>query len=126
MQTKRTILNILSWNIKGFRETIDGVKMNKLKDQQFIHKLVDYDLAFLQETHLDNDDIGDIGLPGFAPGIHFLRQIRGKVQKASGRTSVFVKTSLRSTSNSDIVWVVIPNSCDRDTYIGSVYFPPEN
>ena len=44
----------------------------------------------------------------------------------------FVKASQRSTvkillqSNSDIVWVVIPNSCDRDTYIGSVYIPPEN
>ena len=51
----------------------DGVKINKLKDQQFLHKLVDYDLVFLQETHLDKDNIGDIGLPGFAPSIHFLR-----------------------------------------------------
>ena len=67
METKRTLLNILSWNTKGFRETIDGVKINKLKDRQFIHKLVDYDLVFLQETHLDKDNIGDVGLPGFAP-----------------------------------------------------------
>ena len=132
METKRALLNILSWNIKGFRETIDGVKINKLKDQQFLHKLADYDLVFLQETHLDKDNIGDIGLSGFTPGIHFLRPKRGKAQKASGGISVFVKTSLRPTvkilpqSNSDIVWTVIPNSCDRDTYIGSVYIPPEN
>ena len=132
IETKRTLLNILSWNIKGFREIIDRVKINKLKDQQFIHKIVDYDLVFVQETHLDKDKIGDIGLPGFAPGIHFLRPKRGKAQKASGGISVFVKTSLRSTvkilpqSNSDIVWTVIPNRCDRDTYTGSVYIPPEN
>ena len=132
METKRTLLNILSWDIKGFRETIDGVKMNKLKNQQFRHKLVDYDLVFLEETHPDKDHIGDIGLPGFAPGIHFLRPKHGKAQKAAGGISIFVKTSVRSTvkilpqSNSDIVWIVVPNSCDRDTYIGSVYIPPEN
>ena len=132
METKHTLLNILSWNIKGFRETINGVKINKLKDQQFPHKLVDYDLVFRQETLLDKDNIGDIGLPGFAPGIHFLRPKRGKAQKVSGGISVFVKTSLRPTvkilpqSNSNIMWTVIPNSCDRDTYIGSVYIPPEN
>ena len=132
METQRTLLNILSWNIKGFRETIDGVKFNKLKDQQFLHKLVDYDLVFLQETHLDKDNVGDIGLPDFAPGILFLRSKRGKAQKALGGISVFVKASLRPTvkilqqSNSDIVWAFIPNSCHRNTYIGSVYIPPEN
>ena len=115
-----------------FRETIDGVKINKLKDQQFLHNLVDYDLVFLQETHLDKDNVGDIGLPGFAPGKFFLWSKRGKPQKASGGISVFVKTSLRPTvkilpqSNSDIVWAFIPNSCHRNTYIGSVYIPPEN
>ena len=114
METKRALLNILSWNIKGFRETIDGVKINKLKDQHFIHKLVDYDLVFPQETHLNKDNIGDIGLPGFAPGMHFLRPKCGKARKASGGISIFVKTSSRSTvkilpqSNSDIVWIVLP------------------
>ena len=132
METQSTLLNNLSWNIKGFRETIDGVKINKLKDQQFLHKLVDYDLVFLQEIHLDKDNVGDIGLSGFAPGIHFLPSKRGKAQKASGGISVFVKTSLRPTvkilpqSNSDMVWTVIPNSCHRDTIIESVYIPPEN
>ena len=82
METKRTLLNILSWNIKGFRETIDGVKINKLKDRQFIHKLVDYDLVFLQGTYLEKDNIGDIGLPGFSPGVHFLQPKRGKAQKS--------------------------------------------
>ena len=46
IETKHTILNILSCNIEGFRETIDGVKINKLKDQQFIHKWVEYDFVF--------------------------------------------------------------------------------
>ena len=59
METKRTILNILSWNIQGFRETIDGVKINKLEDQQFIHKLVEYDLVFLQESSLHKDSTDD-------------------------------------------------------------------
>ena len=47
METKPTILNILSWNIEGFGKTIDGVKVNKLKDQQYIHKLVEYDLVMM-------------------------------------------------------------------------------
>ena len=92
METRRLLLNILSWNIKGFKEIIDEVKINKLKDQQFIHKLVDDDLVFLQETHLDKDNIGDISLPGFAPGIHFLRPKRGKAQKASGGISAFCQS----------------------------------
>ena len=81
---------------------------------------------------MDKDSVGDIGLPGFAPGILFLRSKRGKPQKVSGGISVFVKTPLRPTvkilpqSNSDIVWAFIPNSCHRNTYIGSVYIPPEN
>ena len=71
-KSKRTIQNVLFWNIKGFREIIDLVKINKLKNQQIIHKLVEYDLVFLQETHLDKDAIGKISLPGVAPSIHFL------------------------------------------------------
>ena len=41
----------------------------KADNQLFIHKLVEYDLGFLQETHLDKDDIGDISLPGIETGI---------------------------------------------------------
>ena len=87
-------MNILFWKIKGFRQSIYGVKINKLKDQQFIHKLVENGRVFLQKTHLDKDDIDDISLPGFAPCIHCLRLKFGNAQEASGGISVFVNTSL--------------------------------
>ena len=52
METKSALLNTLSWYIKRLGQTVNGAKIIKLKDKQFIHMQVEYDLFFLQMTHL--------------------------------------------------------------------------
>ena len=111
------------------RETIDGLKINKLHDTDVWKDLIQYDIVFLQETHAD--DTSDIALPGFAPAINHNRRRRGKTHKSSGGISVIMKKELREVtkclpqSNSDIVWLCTKTSTGP-LYIGSVYIPPEN
>ena len=107
-------LRILSWNLKGYIETIDGIRINKLKEQNILTLFSNYDIVLLQETHLDRDNSKDLFVPGFATGIHYLREKRKKAQKPSGGISVFVKPEIRNNvrflpqSNSDTVWIHIP------------------
>ena len=136
METK-TVIKILSWNIKGFRETIDGTKTNKFMETEVIDLFCKHDIVICQETHLDRDSAKEIVLPDFSPGVHYCRQKRAKAQSASGGISIFIKQELRKyvkflpQSNSDIVWMMIKrnntsaNVPDSDTYIGCVYIPPE-
>ena len=129
-------IKILSWNIKGFRETIDGTRINKFKEAEIIDLFSKYDIVVCQETHMDREDTKDLLIPGFAPGVHYCRQRRAKAQKASGGISVFIKEHIRKQfkflpqSNSDIVWMMLKaanTSTDPTlTYIGCVYIPPQS
>ena len=129
----KSVIKILSWNIKGFKETIDGTKKNKFIEKEVIDILSSYDIVFCLETHLDRESAKDITLPGFAAGVHYCRPKRAQAHKASGGISVFVKEYLRDSikfmpqSTSDIVWLMTKTSNinDQDTYIGCVYAPPE-
>ena len=88
-----------------------------------------YDVIFEQETHLDRENCKDLYIPGFATGIHYLREKRKKAQKSSGGISVFVKKELREQvrflpqNDSDIVWVHVPthDKNEQDTFIGCCY-----
>lgn len=130
---KRALINILSWNIKGYIETIDSAKINKILDQNVLKIITDYDIVFLQETHLQREDAHKIQIPGFSH-IHYVRPKKNKVNTASGGLSIFINSQIRKyvkclpRSDSNIVWLQI-HSADgttSDTYIGCAYIPPEN
>ena len=129
-------VRILSWNIRGFRETINGIKINKFKETDVIDLFSKHDIVICQETHLTREEAKEIYLPDFSPGVHYCRQKRAKAPKASGGVSVFIKEHIRKfvkflpQSNSDIVWMMIHKGNNYvaipDTYIGCVYIPPES
>lgn len=127
-------IKVLSWNMKGFIETIDGLRVNKFNEHNFTNKLSAYDIVFLEETHLDKDNVKDINIPNFSTPVHYMREKRKNAQKASGGISVFIKADLRQhvkllpQSNSDIVWVRIPtmDKHGQDTFICGCYIPPEH
>ena len=127
----------MSWNIRGCYGNKDGVKINKLQDQNVVDILSRYDIVFLQETHLDHETSQNMSLTHFAPGVHYVRQKRGKAHKSSGGISVFIKEKYRSRvkflprNNSDIAWLHIahPSNTSKiksDVYLGCVYIPPDN
>lgn len=109
-------LQILSWNIKGLKETIDGLRINKLVEPEVTRRLERYDIIFLQETH--QDDSCETTVPRFSSAISFRRQKRGRSHKASGGILVLIKESLRESvkclpcSSSDIC--LAPNQNGRN------------
>lgn len=121
---------ILSWNIKGYRETIDGLRTNKLREQQIIDKLVKYDFICMQETHLDKDNCRDVSIPGFVP-VHYCRKRRARAQKASGGISIYVRDAIKQhvkfipENNSDTAWFKISHRTEETVYVGCIYAPPE-
>ena len=125
------LYKLLSWNLKGYRETIDGIKTNKLNEQTIIDKFERFDFVFLEETHIDNENKNDISIPGFTT-IHYCRKKRGKAHKASGGITVLVKEKLRKhitflpESDCDTTWIKISFNNVEVTFIGCVYIPPGN
>ena len=127
-------MKILSWNIRSIYGKIDGVSANKLKDVQVENMLKQYDLIFLQETHLEGKTVEDITLMGYT-SLHYCRPKRNKASSASGGISVFVKEKYRQQikflpqNNPDIVWLQIidrkTKKINDDLYVGCVYIPPE-
>lgn len=134
MLTKSTkkFLTISCWNINGLEFKANGVKSNKLHDQEIINKLDKSDFVGLVETHADQTT--DISLQGY----YVFRKDRPKHQKAwksSGGIAVMVKESYRNAckfdplSDSDIIWVRVQKQLTKlncDLYLGFVYLPPSN
>jgi exonuclease III len=122
---------MLSWNIRGYKETLDGIKTNKFTEEDFINKISQYDFIFIQETHLDKNNRDDVSIPGFS-SIHYCRQRRGKCQKSSGGISIFIKEYLRKKvkflpeNDSDVAWFKVSPTSHETLFIGCVYVPPYN
>ena len=131
MYNHHIIVNILSWNIKGYRETIDGIGINKLGEEEVRNKLQEYDIVCLQETHLEKESADEVSIPGFNQ-LHHCRKRNIKARKASGGISIYVKEHLRkyikftSNNNSDIAWMKVNQGKGENLFIGCVYIPPEN
>ena len=132
---QRKPINVLSWNLKGYKETINGLQVNKFECKEIISKLASYEIVFIQETHLGKEQSKTIVLPGFS-STHYIREKKARAVKCSGGISVFIREELKKhvkilpQSNSDIVWLKFTNSFSQehvsDTYIGCVYIPPEH
>lgn len=126
------LLTISSWNINGLECKINGIKSNKLYDQEVIDSLNKSDFIGLVETHADPNT--DISLKGY----YVFRKDRPKHKKAwkaSGGIAVLVKESLRNAckfdpvSDSDVVWVRVQKDITKlssDLYLAFVYLPPCN
>ena len=126
------LLTISSWNINGLECKINGIKSNKLYDQDVIDNLSKSDFIGLVETHADSNT--DISLKGY----YVFRKDRPrnkKAWKASGGIAVLVKETPRNAckfepvSDSDVVWVRVQKDIAKlnsDLYLAFVYLLPCN
>ena len=80
----KQLIRLLSWNMRGCFETINGLKTNKLDVDEITKHFSDYDIIFFQETHLDREKAQNLQIPSFAPGIHYIRPKRHKAVSSSG------------------------------------------
>ena len=119
-------MKICYWNIHGWSSKIIG---DKLCDEEFLDKILTYDVVALAELHYEKE----LSLPGF---LNIKQKIRNKTHKGpkiAGGIAVFVKNKykdlieLMPNKNADSIWVKIKKEkCGEvdDIFIGSFYVSP--
>jgi hypothetical protein len=123
-------LNISFWNIHGFKSRITG---NKLIDPDFLSEVQKSDIIGLGETHVHDEIVDSLNIPGFVLVKYKNRKKQLKANKTSGGIAIFVKENLQMkvqpvcTENQDIVWLKINKENAKlanDIYIGTLYLSP--
>ena len=95
-------LKISFWNINGFM----CKSVNKFTDNDFIEKVVGYDIFCLHETHCDLDQW--LELHEFSRSVHLIRFKLKQTGKRYGGLSVYVRNSGKKFSNhvsDDFIWL---------------------
>ena len=122
-----SILRYSFWNIRGYTSKIIG---NKLIHNDFIEKIKDCDIIGLAETHIHEEILNKLSIPGFIR-IHYLMRKANSKSKGSGGVAVFCKPHISKyvtpvrNNNQDAAWVKIDKSlCGRDIYLGTLYLSP--
>lgn len=120
------------WNINGLECKINGIRSNKLHEEEVINCLNKSDFIGLVETHAQSST--EISLKGYS----VFRKDRPKHKNAwkpSGGIAVLVKDHLRNAckfdpiSDSDVIWVKILKDVTKlncDLFLAFVYLPPCN
>ena len=81
-------MNFLSWNIHGYRSRLIG---NKLLDVEFIRMLEDIDFLGLTETHIYDEILDNLNVPGFQRLSFKTRKRNAKSGMAAGGIAVLLK-----------------------------------
>ena len=120
-------LNYCFWNIRGYKSTIIG---NKLIHKDFLENVENCDIVGLAETHIHDDVLSKLSIPGYTRINYIIRTANSK-GKGSGGVAIFCKLHLTkyvtpvSKGNDNVAWVKIDKSlCGKDIFLGTVYFSP--
>ena len=126
------MLKLSCWNIQGFLSRIIG---NKLTDPDFLSEINKSDILGISETHIYDEILNELDIPGFTRISYKNRKKFKKANKASGGVAVFAKNCVAKylepfkTHNNDVVWIKIKKKhhlLPRDIYIGTIYVSGEN
>ena len=90
--TSHLSLNISFWNIHGFKSRITG---NKLIDPDFLSEVQKSDIIGLGETHVHDEIVDSLNIPGFVLVKYKNRTKQLKANKTSGGIAIFVKENLQ-------------------------------
>ena len=85
-------LNISFWNIHGFKSRITG---NKLIDPDFLSEVQKSDIIGLGETHVYDEIVDSLNIPGFVLVKYKNRTKQLKANKTPGGIAIFVKENLQ-------------------------------
>ena len=123
-------LKFCTWNIHGYKSRQIG---NKLQHDDFLEIQKDVDFIGLTETHIYDEILDKLCIPGFRLIAYKNRNKNLKSNIASGGIAVFVREKLVKlfspikNDNKDIVWVKIKKEISgekSDIFIGTCYFSP--
>ena len=123
-------LNLTYWNIQGIKSKILG---NKLGDPDFLAEVQNSDVIGLAETHIHEEILDELSIPGFVPLNFKNRPKNVKSNISSGGIAIFAKEHLQTvlqpiyTKNQDIIWIKLGKqsaALARDVYLGTIYFSP--
>ena len=112
-QTKRNVLpnktlEFCSWNIHGYQSRQIGPKF---RDAEFLHIVKNVDFLGLTETHIHNEILEELNIPGFTRISYKNREKKLKSGTSPGGIAVFAKAhiakmfSVIKTDNQDSIWV---------------------
>ena len=128
--TKHELLKISSWNINGYNSRNIG---NKLLDKDFLDEIKHDGLVGIVETHIYDEILDALSIPGFKLLTHKNRAFNKRSKKGDGGIAVFIKEELtkyvipQMNENPDSVWVKIKKEIsgeDDDIFIGTFYLVP--
>lgn len=123
-------LKFCVWNIHGFKSRQLG---NKLHSEDFLKVIKDQDFVGLTETHIHDEILEDLNIPGYKRLSYKNRKKNQKSHNASGGIAIFVKENLTrlftqiSVTDEDTIWVKIRKEAIKtaeDIYIGTHYMSP--
>ena len=86
-------LNLSFWNIEGFKSRIVG---NKLSDPDFLAEVQNADVIGIVETHIHEEILDELTIPGFVPLNYKNRPKNVKSNISSGDIAIFAKEPLQT------------------------------
>ena len=128
--TMTNYLNFCSWNIHGFKSRQLG---NKLHDENFLNIIKDQDFISLTETHIHDEILEDLSIPGYKRVQYKNRKKNLRSHTAAGVIAVFVKNHISNlftpvkTDDENTIWVKIKKEMTKagfDVYVGTHYMSP--
>ena len=123
-------LKFCAWNIHGFKSREIGIKLHC---EDFIKGLQDADVIGLTETHMHDETLQHLNIPGFHRLSYRNRDKNTRSNTAPSGIAVFVKKDLANLfsvvniENEDIIWVKIRKELsgeETDIFWGTCYFSP--
>ena len=103
-------LKFCSWNIQGYNSRQIG---NKFQDKEFLECFREIDFIGLTETHMHNEVVDNMNIPGFCRLKMKNQNKNAKSNTAQKGIAVFVKEEVKSIfhlvpmDNEDAIWVKI-------------------
>ena len=128
MPTNR--LKICSWNINGYKSLEIG---NKFRDKEFLKSFAEVDFIGLTETHIHEETLECMNIPGFKLFSYKNQRKNLKSGKAPGGIAIFIREYLSTfldpvkLENEDAIWVKVKKELtgeEKDIYIGTCYLNP--
>ena len=127
---KHNVIKHCFWNIQGYKSQVLG---NKLISTEFLSVINDYDIVGLAETHIHDQILSELDIPGYTR-IHYKNRMAHSNGKCgSGGTAIFCKTDMSeffnvsNNAHDGVIWIRIRKGLyggDEDTYLATCYLPP--
>ena len=114
------------WNTEGYNSKVFG---NKLIHKDLLQKVENCNIVGLAETHIHNQTLEYLSIPGFTR-IHFSIREPNSKGKGSGGIALFCKNHISNyvtpvKKSQDVIWVKIGKElCGVDVYLGTIYYSP--